>query len=338
MIMTSLVLDATLTNSYFHFHLLKGPTAFQKIVYARAARPFVYRAFAPFMVRTLTRLTPEVIKVKIEQVVKTREILKIYGFREEYATEYFWAFVLLYFSLLGFALALRKFIAAFYRAPSFLADLAPLGALACLPLLVSYFIYDYPNLFLFTASLLFLVRKDFKLFYPIYILTCFSKETAVLIPFILLLNYKSVNSRQKFWLHLVLQVVIWLTVSGLLRYVFRDNPGQLVEIHLFGHNLSVLANPSTYFRFTAKALPKGLNIIMLTFLAFLTFKFWKEKAFFLRRALFILVPMSLLTLFFGWVDELRVYFESLPIWYTLCLHAGIRIFDIPFERAGEFNL
>lgn len=333
MIITSIILNVTLTNSYFHFHLPEGPTAFQKIVYAEASRPFVYRALVPYLVRSLTRLTPEIIKLKIEYVVQTRDILQIFGFRKEYATEYTWAYIILYCSLIIFALVLREFISIFYRSPDYLADLAPMGALVFIPLLESYFIYDYPHLMLFTASLLFLTGKKYKLFYPIYILTCFSKETAVLIPFIYFLNYFCLNNKTNFWLHLISQTVIWISISVFLRYIFRDNPGQLLEFHLINHNLSVLMNPFSYFRFTFNALPKGLNIFMLSLIALLILIYWKEKAIFLRKALFILVPMIILALIFGWIEEIRMYYESLPICYVLCLHSFMRIFKIPFIQA-----
>ncbi|MBN1213699.1 MAG: hypothetical protein JXA92_14090 [candidate division Zixibacteria bacterium] len=338
MIMTSIVLNVTFTNSYFHFHLPEGPTAFQKIVYAEANRPFVYRALAPFLIRSLTHITPDTLKSKISDVVESRDILEIFGFRKEYATEYVWSFVLLYCSLIGFALVLRKFIATFYRSPSYLADFAPLGALACIPLLGSYFIYDYPNLMLFTGCLLFMAQKNFKLFYPIYILTCFSKETAILIPFIFFLNYSLINDKKKYWIHLVTQVIIWILISAFLRYIFRDNPGQLLETHFLGHNLSVLTNPFSYFKFTANALPKDFNIFMLAIIALLTTVHWKEKAIYLRRASAILIPMIALALAFGWVEEIRMYYESVPIFYILCLHSVTKIFNIPIEQTTDFSI
>jgi len=335
MVMTSYVMNVTLTNSYFHFHLEEGPTAFANIVYADAPKPFVYRALAPFLVRSLTYLTPQSAKLEIENVVRSKDILQIFGFKMNYATEYFWAFIILYLSVLGFAFIMRKFVTAFYRSPSFLADFAPVAALVCLPLLGSYFIYDYPNLLIFTTCLLFLIKNDLRLFYPVFIVACFSKETSVLIPFILLLNISRYQNRKVFWFNLIAQSLIWVTIFGLLRYVFKDNPGQFLEIHLLGHNLAHLTNPANLFRFTANVLPKGLNIFLVASLVILTAMYWKSKPVFLRRSLFILVPMLGLALIFGWIEETRMYIESLPICFTLCLHSTLKIFKIPYEQSIE---
>jgi hypothetical protein len=91
-----------------------------------------------------------------------------------------------------------------------------------------------------------------------------------------------------------------------------NNPGSIVEFHLF-HNL--LLEPYSVAQFLA-FLCIGLLIGYD----------WKNKPTFIKDALAIAVPMVLLTLLFGYLDEYRDFYELYPIIILLIAHTIIKQF------------
>ena len=72
---------------------------------------------------------------------------------------------------------------------------------------------------------------------------------------------------------------------------------------------------------------------MLVVAALISYK-WKEKPAFLKAALCIAVPLFGTTLFFGFLDELRDYYEIYPILVLLIAHSignllGLKISLVP---------
>jgi hypothetical protein len=66
---------------------------------------------------------------------------------------------------------------------------------------------------------------------------------------------------------------------------------------------------------------------------------WSEKPAFLRDGLWILAPLVLLTMLFGFVEELRDYYEVYPILLILIVHSiytlcGIKLVKIETHPAG----
>ena len=95
--------------------------------------------------------------------------------------EFALALALVYLSLLGFMLALRRLIQEFTPASPGAGDLLPALAVSILPVFFragTHFVYDFPALFLFTLLLRLLWRRSWSWFYPVYVLALFIKETA----------------------------------------------------------------------------------------------------------------------------------------------------------------
>jgi hypothetical protein len=329
MLVASLVTHLTLTDRGFHFHDPESRVAFSKMVYGEAQKPFVYRAFVPSTVRVLTFLTPEFVKRKLESVWSHKASLKQYGYEGKFATEYTWGIIIIFLALIGFAFCIRRLIAAFYDLTPLVSYFASVVALASVVLLRSFFVYDYPNLFLFSLCLVLMIERNWRLYYPIFIAACFTKETAVLLPFILLLNRSLFDSRKTAAFHIVVQCIIWIAATLLLRHIFIGRPGDILEFHLFDYNLPLLTAPAKFLQFSHSFLPRGLNIALVGLVAALTWVGWRAKPLFLRRSLLIIVPLVGLALLFGWVDETRMYYEALPILFCLCFHTVAKLFSEP---------
>jgi hypothetical protein len=110
-------------------------------------------------------------------------------------------------------------------------------------------------------------------------------------------------------------------------YLFRDNPGALVEFHLADHNLRlplILPGSTAYFA--------GVLISA----AWLARKNWTAKPLFLRRGLLItFIPLLVGSLLFGFVDELRGYYEAYPFVFLLSVPTMCAVLGIPETAATD---
>jgi len=107
-------------------------------------------------------------------------------------------------------------------------------------------------------------------------------------------------------------------VKLLLFIIFIDNSGVFVEVHLFDR---------TYLLWNGYTLAAFVVWLIITLLVF---SYWKGKPKFLKDALWIAVPLVVLTFSLGLWDEWRVYYEVYPIitlliTYTVAKFTGVDI-------------
>lgn len=251
----------------------------------------------------------------------------------EYPVEGIWTYLVMMAALIGFFLILRLLILQFYDLPDFLAVLLALVGLVCIPLFRIWFIYDLPNLFIFSAALLLMARQNWKLYYPVFLIACFTKETSALLPFILFVSYHVFTGSKRAWLtHVAVQSTIWSVIFVVLRLSYQSNPGSLMEFHLLDRNLPLLwRDPGIFLELNRYLMPGQLNIALLIFLGFFIFRDWSIKPLFLRRSLLALVPILTLASLFGILEETRQYLEMYPILLLLCLPTVMRVFRFESE-------
>jgi hypothetical protein len=95
-----------------------------------------------------------------------------------------------------------------------------------------------------------------------------------------------------------------------------DNPGGFVEFHLIDRN---------YLLFNGYSL---VTFVVLLIIVLSIFSRWNEKPKFLKDSLWIGVPLLILTLLFGFFDELRDYYEVLSIIILLISFNIAKILDV----------
>ena len=117
------------------------------------------------------------------------------------------------------------------------------------------------------------------------------------------IHFYSDNEIKKkfFYQFIAVQLAIFGLTKILLLILFMDNPGGFVEFHLLDRN---------YLLFNGYSLSTFV-VLLIIFLSI--FSRWDEKPKFLKDALWIGIPLLILTLLFGFFDELRDYYEVLPI-------------------------
>ena len=129
----------------------------------------------------------------------------------------------------------------------------------------------------------------------------------------------------------LIQVLIAVSVYGILSYLYKDHGAP--QYWTIARNASVLSNPQTFLIFEKLEpiylapfgfsfwYPTGLNLLVLSVVSFLVWKNWNLKNVHLRLSLFIIVPLSVSGLLFGFIDEIRIFYEIVPVVFWLACGA-----------------
>jgi hypothetical protein len=305
---------------------------FSEMVDGSAFKPFVCRALLPATTRFIATVTPEQVKIGASRFVRshhwTHSAFKRLGWNTSMAYQFLTASLLMYICFVGFAYYCAKLAIAASRLDNN-PLLLPFLALLSLYLLPPFFryisyIYDPPQLCLYTASLYYLARLKLTRFVFFFLLTALNKETSILlIPIFAVFCWTSIPRRQYVAL-LILLASVHVTVRALIFRHFYYNPGNLIEFTLFDHNLS-LATLLNMFS------GSGYFALLLAMACWQ----WKQRPRFLRIALpFTLLPLIALCLFFGWIDEWRDYYEAYPVVFALAVNLFYRI-NPEFKKHGN---
>jgi hypothetical protein len=298
---------------------------FSEMVYGTAWKPFVYRTLLPTSVRLVSEIIPESIHNAVTKKVESNNFLMLglekLKWESEFITEYLIAMVLMYLSLLGFVYAFRKLFDEIYTSPLWFKNVISIILLFAIPAMFqpnySNYVYDFPALFLFTLGLLFLRQRKWNHFLILFLIACFNKETIILLTMIFAIHfYNDKETTKKFYYQLIAaQLFIFGLIKILLFILFFDNPGGFVEFHLIDRN---------YLLFNGYSLT---TFVVLLIIVLSIFSRWNEKPKFLKDSLWIGVPLLILTLLFGFFDELRDYYEVLPVIILLISYSIAKILN-----------
>lgn len=310
------VLAAFLTPSPRHSGLNLYPEIqFPDLVKGTAHRPFVYRTLLPTTVRLLTAATPGSWREQVDRWTRVRpplrRMFRILGWGERETTQYYFAALLMWISYLGFAhftvlLTCRQLG---WRASIPWRIVLGSAALLLLPACFKYssFPYDPPQLFLFTLALFLVSEGRFRGFFLVFLLCCLNKETAALLIPIHAAVRRGREPVPVTAYRTALMAVGFMVIKGGLTWVFRDNPGPIMEFHLRDHNLGWLLGGWSAAEVAA--------IVVIP--ALVAFR-WKRKPAFLRTAFLGTLPLLvLIALFYGFIDEWRIYYEAYAVVFAL---------------------
>ena len=253
-----------------------------KLMAGTADRPFVYRVLAPTIIRLVsvaTALPPAVVTLGV-----------------------------MWLSLISFALTFRSFARHFIAEP-LLADLATIFALVGLyPSFYFGKIYDFTILFLFVLELLLMYTQRWWAYTLLFPIACLGKETTVLLGLVFALHFFRQLDRRTFFTLLAAQAIIFLVIRLTLTWVFRNNPGNTLEFHLFDH-LRAFGRQPIFF---------SLWLLWLSGMVGIAWYRWQHKPLFLRQAaLGIAGPLVILFFISGGPYELRALYEAYPVMFLL---------------------
>lgn len=323
-LVSGFVLLRFLTPSSAHIGINQYEAAlFLDLVEGTADKPYVYRLLLPLLVRVTSGLAPDAIHLFLRERVAGSEnlefLFRVFQWETEAALEYATATLLLWASLIGFGHVAARLVAlgcSIRIRAGVLPLLSSALLLGLLPLFkYASYAYDPPQLFLFTMALFLLASSQLRAFSVIFVLCCLNKETALLlIPIFAWFHHKNLP-RNRYLSQLTQLIASFVGTKLLLTLWFYSNRGSAVELHLLDHNLRWLLEELNWTHVSVIGLLLGLMLYR-----------FKEKDRFLRIALLsTLPPLLLLTLFLGYIDEWRDYYEAYAVAFALIVDSLQRL-------------
>ena len=230
--------------------------------------------------------------------------------------------------LSGFALLLRRTTQAVYPDyPKFVRDLAPVIAIALIPVLFfreANLFYDPLTWFLYPLCFLLILTRAHLAYLLLFPLAVLHKETAILLVVLFFLRERGALSHTRLLPLITPQLLAYVGIKLSLTYIFRANPGTLAESHI-PYNLTSFLDPISYAKTLLVLLPLG---------SLIAFR-WREKPTYLRQGfLATMLAMLVLAFAFGVLGEFRAYYELYPLIYLLALPSVLEIFGIPISSSA----
>lgn len=297
---------------------------FGELVAGTAWRPFVTRALFPALVRVGALAIPPGAEAALRESALGRRVAAELNLAPALLGEFAVAFALTLACVVLLSLVMQRLWEASYRGATGGGYAFSILGLLGIPAFFVYYsyLYDLPFLLLYTACLLMLARRRWRAYLALFALAALSKETAALLILVFGLYFirSAREERRTYWRFVTLQVLILAVARGSLLWVFRDNPGSSLEVHLLDHNLDLLTRPWSMG-----------SVVTWGAIAVLAFADIGSKPYLLRVAAAMLLPLVAACLLFGFVDELRDYYEVYVPVALLVGHTLGRLLGGPIE-------
>ncbi len=315
----------------------------QAMLNGTAVRPFVGRALVPIVIRWLDAHTGEFFHYQVMLAASSK------GFATEfyvhgYTFEKAMLLALTWGFYLGFALLMRELVRRVYTVSETAAWAAGAAALMMVPALFTYYshIYDPPTLFFSAALLLACEAANAWAFGALFLVASVNRETSVLyLP--VWVGYawlRGENHTQKnvedvqvnnptlrpktaegwgtrltrlAWaaVYAALLGAAWVGIRYAINLRYQHNRGGVLDFHLLDHNVRV---------FSVAPLAAAWSLFIVLVVAVFCAQGWRSKPRQLRWSLALVgVPLLAGSLLYGYVEELRVYFEIYPLLFLLAL-------------------
>ncbi|MBE0683503.1 MAG: hypothetical protein IH589_16465 [Anaerolineales bacterium] len=295
-----------------------------------AYRPYVYRQLVPLTIRIVSQFIPEEKMVSLDRMgAQTNIGATIQLLENDFALNIFSALIN-FMSLIGFAYVYRALLRAQLSGPSLYFNIT----VACALYGLTYtnhegvYSYDYPLLFLYTTAIYLMSRQVWWAYYFVFILATINKETTILLTAVYALTFWRKHNSRHFTLHLLSQFITFAIITSSIRFYFSENPGSGVEIH-FLRNIRLLMNPPDVYDFP----------LLMMMLFVLIVKDWYAKPSLFKNTFLMVVPLVCLGFAFGWVDELRDYYEVYPAVIALAgIPLALYVFGVPIRPRPSIDL
>jgi len=285
-------------------------------------KPFAYRVLIPQTLRAIDAVTPPsmvpVLDRWAQRIAKRgslrgdipqagQNIIRS-GPENRYPRAIFWLAVLQFVCLIGYALVGSSLYASLFPGTRWRLLSAPFLLVLLLPIVADGFghIYDFSVLFLFACLLRAMASERHILYLLIFTVSCFNKETTIFVSLAYAAVFFGRLPISRYAFMLAAQVAIFMVIYFSLRASFADNPGVDMAVWV-GHQLGYyLRRPPVFY----------LEAAVVAFV--LSFR-WNEKPEFLRRAMVMVLPHLILTIYAAMPGELRNSYESIPLLSMLVL-------------------
>lgn len=303
------------TNLRFIFSKEAERATLYSLIEGNADIPFQYRALVPWIVGFLYRLNLPFLDspIRLFQIVE---------------------FLSVFFLIIAF----RSYISLFIK-NDIIASLFSFSMVFILPF--NYIFYsrncgalyypsDIPSILFFTIGLILIYRKNLLIYYPLFIIATFNRETTIFLTLIYLFTSIERNKIIPVLSHCFFQAVIWLLIKKYLAVLYADNQGPGLFLDTFFMNLSIIANPAK-----VGLIASSFGFIWIAVIFYL--KLITDK--FIKRSLLVVVPFLFGMFIVGAITELRIYGELTPVILSafLLIIKNLLHFDIS-EKGGNYAI
>jgi hypothetical protein len=282
----------------------------ERYVAGTAEKPFICRQLVPLTLQLLDRVTPDAVA---HGVRKLGDAMSPYLLPRDFPAgvdplNYYFLAGIMWLSLLGYSLLGRRVYHHLFPASPDRgwtgAGLLLFNFLLCVHRVGH--IYDFTVLMLMMSLIAAIAYERHGLYLLLFTLSCVNKETTILAT-VAYTAYFFGRVRWRFLaLHVAAQVMIFLSIYGLLRYVFANNQGEAIVCSIPLHMEWLLSRRPPFY----------LGVVALTFL--LLYR-WSEKPLLLRRGVWMVAANGLLFALGGFPAEWRGFYETAPLLALIAL-------------------
>lgn len=274
-----------------------APTAINSILTFSTYKPFQYRLLIPFIFKIIS--LPGLLPPKILFL--------------------FLSTIIVYFIIIIYRLILEEYF------PGNKLNVI-LAVLILYPMTWNYVLlnqlfsfYDFSSILFYTLAMYLVLKEKFGMLLIVFVIGLINKETiAFIIPAFIFYHYKKLFNKDVILKTGVL-VLIFVLFKGLMYYIFRNNPGNFVEIAVKG-NIDMLKNLfQNYIYMKNIFLNFGVMYIFAVLLAVKLFRgveipgISREKIY----INYVFVIYLILGIYIIYFTEVRVYTELMPMLTTL---------------------
>ncbi|MGH9143566.1 MAG: hypothetical protein ACRD2I_20715 [Vicinamibacterales bacterium] len=263
-----------------------GSDSPEALVAGTASTPYQYRVLLPWLVRGA---------------------LELHLIQPESQMAVFAAIQVAALVLLGFVF--RRYLSRFIADPV-LASVMALTLYAVLPFNyfnLPYYPYDIPSVLLFTVGLLLIYERRWLWFFPLFAIATLNRETSIFLAVVSLFVLFDRYSWQKLTLIVGSQLAIWVVIKAFLWVVYQQNRWMgygLYQFQLKVNIATLLTQPI-----------KSVSALATWGCLWLAVVIWHRRIrdVSLKRTLWTVPVFIFGMMFAGFVIELRIYGEVLPI-------------------------
>jgi hypothetical protein len=299
----------TLTLVYFQMTatqmLKEDRVSLERHLEGTASKPFTYRVLIPVSIQLLVSITPESLIRAIEHRVEPvgKKLVPDNMPATSRPIYYYYLALILVGSLFLYGLVSLRLFEALFGWHRVLSPLIPVITLSVLFPFQSdkiAHLYDYTVLLFMSGLLYAMATERHRMFLLLFAVSCFNKETTILITFCYVYYFFDRLPRPRFVAFVSIQLLLFICIYGGLRYHFDTNPGESMEHYWKLHFGWLVSRPFSGW---------ASSVLYLSLISYS----WRGKPVLLRRSAVILVPHTVLFIFGGYPGELRAFYESLPL-------------------------
>ena len=188
-----------------------------------------------------------------------------------------------------------------------------------------WFPWDMPSILFFTLGLILLYKKNWLLYYPLFVVATLNRETACFLTCVYLFTAIGKSKPKTIIFHCSLQLVIWGTIKYALYNLYADNSGYGLFDTRFSENVDFFLNP--------RNLPLFFSNMGLIWIPVL-FYFRLIRVEFVKRSLLVALPFFFGMMWVGRMCELRIFGELIPVVLTAFLLILRELFKRESASAG----